>query len=108
MQADRILRHVAQFVGCLDRDLQESQLEQFHRGQTPAAGKLAGLADIAIVEANHTKSTRGEQPAQIIVPLNHLGAEPHDHDHGLGSGVTEDFVTQVDAVGAGDLRRLMG
>jgi hypothetical protein len=40
--------------------------------------------------------------------LNHLGAKSHDQNHWLGVGVAKNFVTKVDAVGANDLRRLMG
>ena len=40
--------------------------------------------------------------------MDHLGAEPHDQQHRLRAGVAEDLVADVDAVGAGDLRRLMG
>ena len=46
--------------------------------------------------------------AELVVPEHHLGAEPHDQQHRLGVGVAENLVTNVDAVGAGDLRRLMG
>ena len=46
--------------------------------------------------------------AEIIVPMDHLGAQPHDQEHRLGAGVAENLVTDVDAVGAGDPRRLMG
>ncbi len=40
--------------------------------------------------------------------MNHLGAEPHDQHHRFGIGVAENLVTKVDAIGTGDLRRLMG
>jgi hypothetical protein len=40
--------------------------------------------------------------------MDHLGAQPHDQEHRLGFGVAKDLVTDVDAVGAGDLWRLMG
>ena len=54
------------------------------------------------------KPRAGELAAEIVVPMDHLGAEPHDQQHRLGIGVAEDLVAKVDAVGAGDLRRLMG
>ena len=76
--------------------------------QALAAGQLAGFADVAIVEADDAKSARRQLPAEIVVPKDHLGAEPHDQQHRLGAGVAEDLVANVDAVGAGDLRRLMG
>jgi len=107
-QADHVLGHVTQLVGRRDRDLQEPQLEQFERGQVLAAGQLAGLADVAIVEPDNAKPARRKQPAKIVVPMDHLGAQPHDQQHRLGPGVAEDLVTQVDTVGVGDLRRLMG
>ena len=50
----------------------------------------------------------GELAAEIIVPMDHLGAEPHDQQQRFRSGVAEDFVANVDAIGVGDLRRLMG
>jgi hypothetical protein len=40
--------------------------------------------------------------------MDHLGAEPHDQQQRFRGRIAEDFVTNVDAVGAGDLRRLMG
>ena len=107
-QADHVQRHVVQLVGGLDRDLQEAQLEQFERRQPLAAGQLAGLADVAIVEADDAESACGKLPAEIVVPMDHLGAQPHDQHHRLCSGVAEDLVTELDAVGAGGLRRLMG
>ena len=101
-------RHVGQFVGRGDRDFQQTQLEHFDRGQALAAGHLAGLADIAIVEPDDAKAARRKLPAEIIVPMDHLGAQPHDQQHRIGVGIAEDLVTKLDAVGAGDLRRLMG
>src|SRR5216684_1406479 len=107
-QADDILRHVEQLVGRGHRNLQEPQLEQFDRGQALAAGHLAGLADIAIVEPDDAKPARGELPAEIVVPMDHLGAQPHDQQHRFRAGFAEDLVAKLDAIGAGDLRRLMG
>ena len=69
---------------------------------------LGGFADVAVVEADDAKAARGELAAEIVVPMDHLGAEPHDQQQRLGIGVAEDLVANVDAVGAGDLRRLMG
>jgi hypothetical protein len=40
--------------------------------------------------------------------MDHLGTQPHDQQHRLRAGVAENLVTNIDAVGAGDLRRLMG
>jgi hypothetical protein len=40
--------------------------------------------------------------------LDHLGAQAHDQDQRLCGGLAEDFVAKVDAIGAGDLWRLMG
>ena len=76
--------------------------------QALAAGEVAGLADVAIVEADDAKSAAGELAAEIVLPKDHLAAEPHDQQHRLRFGVAEDLVTKVDAVGADDLRRLMG
>ena len=70
--------------------------------------RLAGLADVAIVEADDAKPARRELPAEIILPMDHLAAEPHDQQHRLRFGVAENLVAKVDAVGAGDLWRLMG
>jgi hypothetical protein len=106
--ADRVCRHVAQPVGRLERDFQEPQFQQFERRQPLAAGELAGLADVAIVEADHAEATRRQLPAEIVVPMDHLGAQSHDQHHWLRAGVTEDFVTKVDTIGPGNLRRLVG
>ncbi|MBA7695453.1 hypothetical protein ES703_104081 [subsurface metagenome] len=106
-QRDRILRHVAQPVGRSNRDLQEAQLQQFDRAEAFAAAHLAGLADVAVVEADHPETARGKLAAEIVVPMDHLGAEPHDQHDGVGVGIAENLVTDVDAVDAGNLRRLV-
>ena len=69
---------------------------------------MRGLADVAIVEANDTKAARGELAAEIIIPMDHLGAEPHDQQQRFRGRIAENFVADVDAVGASDLWRLMG
>ena len=107
-QADGVLGHVDQLVGCGHRDLQEPQLEQFERGQALAAGKVRGFADVAVVETDDAKAARGELAAELVVPMDHLGAEPHDQQQRFRSRIAENLVADVDAVGAGDLGRLMG
>src|SRR5713101_5708078 len=106
-QADGVFRHVAQRVRRGDRDLQEPQLEQFDGTQPLAAAQPAGFADVAIVEPDHAKSAGRKLPAELVIPMDHLGSQSHDQQHRLRAGVAEDLVTEVDAVGAGDLRRLM-
>jgi hypothetical protein len=98
-QHHRVFRHVAQLVG----RFQEALLEQFDRGQPLAAAHLARLADIAIVEADHPEATAGKLAAELVVPMDHLGAEPHDQQHRLGIGVAKHLVADVDAVHVGDL-----
>ena len=77
-------------------------------GQALAAGHVRGFADVAVVEADDAKAARGELAAEIVVPMDHLGAEPHDQQQRFRGRIAEDFVADVDAVGAGDLWRLMG
>ena len=72
-----------------------------------AAGHLLGFSDVAVIEADDAEAARGELAAEIVVPQDHLGAEPHDQEHRLGIGVAKNLVTDVDAVGADDLRRLV-
>jgi hypothetical protein len=69
---------------------------------------LDDFADIAIVEADHSKAARGELSAEFVVPMDHLGTQPHDQQHRFGVGIAKDLVANVDAIGAGDLWRLMG
>ena len=107
-QRNRILGHVAELVGRRNRNFQEAQLQQLQRGQPLAAGEFGGLADIAVVETDDTKAARGQPLAKGVVPEHHLGAEPHDQQHRLCRRLAENLVTNVDAVGAGDLRRLVG
>jgi hypothetical protein len=107
-QANRILGHVDQLVGRGDRDLQEPQLQEFERGEALAAGQMRGFSDVAVVEADHAEAARGELAAEFVVPVDHLGAEPHDQQQRFRGRIAENFVANVDAVGAGDLRRLMG
>jgi hypothetical protein len=40
--------------------------------------------------------------------MDHLGTQPHDEQHRLRVGVAKNLVTELDTVGAGDLRRLVG
>jgi hypothetical protein len=91
-----------------DRDFQEPQLEQFDRAQAFAARKFGGLADVAVVETDDAKAARGELAAEVVVPVDHLGAEPHDQQQRFRGGIAEDLVAEVDAIGADDLRRLVG
>jgi hypothetical protein len=67
------------------------------------AAHLARLADIAVVEADHPEAAAGKLAAELVVPMNHLGAEPHDQQHRLGTGVAKYLVADVDAVHVGDL-----
>ncbi len=107
-QPDRVLGHVAQLVGRGDRDLQEAQLQQFDGAEALAAGHPLGFADIAVVEADDAEPACGQLAAEIVVPMDHLGAQAHDQQQRLGIGVAKNLVTDVDAVGADGLRRLMG
>src|SRR5262249_4109018 len=88
--------------------LQKAQLQEFQRGQALAARKLGGLADVAIVEADHAEAARGDLLAERVVPQHHLRAQTHDEQHRLRLGVAENVVADVDGVGAGELRRLVG
>src|SRR6516162_11643391 len=107
-QAGRVSGHVGKLVGRCDRNLQKTQLQKFQRGKPRTAGKLARLADVAVVETDHTKAARGKLFAEVVVPQDHLGAEAHDQEHRLRFRVAENLVADVDTVGAGDLRSLMG
>ena len=55
--------------------------------QRPAARSGGGasilrrLADVAIVEADHARTARRERLAELVVPEDHLRAEPHDQQH---------------------------
>ena len=69
---------------------------------------MRGLADVAVVEADDAKAACGELAAEIIIPMDHLGAEPHDQQQRFRGRIAENFVADVDAVGASDLWRLMG
>ena len=69
---------------------------------------MRGFADVAVVEADDAKAARGELAAEIVVPVDHLGAEAHDQQQRFRGRVAENLVADVDAVGASDLWRLMG
>lgn len=68
---------------------------------------MAGLADVAIVEADHAKAVRGQLFAEGVVPMDHLRSEPHDQQQRLGIVVAENLVADIDAIGAESLGRLM-
>jgi len=40
--------------------------------------------------------------------MDHLGAQPHDQQQRFRTGVSENFVANVDAIGMGDPGWLMG
>jgi hypothetical protein len=40
--------------------------------------------------------------------MDHLGAQAHDQYHRFRIPLSKDLVTELDAIGAGDLWRLMG
>src|SRR5207237_5366652 len=54
-------------------------------------------------ETDHPKAAPGELPAELFVPMDHLGAEPHDQHERLGIGVAKTLVADVDAVHVGEL-----
>src|SRR5216684_4218271 len=64
-------------LGCGDRDLQEPQLEQFDGTQPLAAGQLARFANVAIVEPDHAKPAGRKLPAELVIPMDHLGSQSH-------------------------------
>jgi hypothetical protein len=69
---------------------------------------VRGFADVAVVKADDAKAARSELPAEIVIPMDHLGAEAHDQEQRFRGWIAENFVADVDAVGASDLWRLMG
>jgi hypothetical protein len=40
--------------------------------------------------------------------MDHLGAQPHDQQHRFCVGIAKNLVAELNAVGPGDPRRLMG
>ena len=71
-------------------------------------GEGKGIVHQAVDRAVSPRGLRHRLPAELLVPEHHLGAEAHDQKHRFGARVAESLVTNIDSVGAGDLRRLMG
>ena len=85
-QADHVIGHVPQLVGCGDGNAQGAQLEQFQCAEPLAALHSRRFADVAVVEPNHAKAARGELAAEFVVPMDHLGAQSHDENQRFGIG----------------------
>jgi hypothetical protein len=106
-QADHVVGHVAKLVGRADGNAEESQLQQFGRGQAGAAAELGGVADIAVVEPDHPETAGRELLAELVVPKDHLGVQSHDHQHWWGIVGAENLIAKLDAVAARHPGRLM-
>ena len=65
------------------------------------------MADVAIVEADDTEAACGELLAELVVPQHHLRAQAHDQEQRLGVRRAENVVANLDAIGLGELRRLV-
>ena len=77
-QPDRVGRHVAQPVG------RAATAEEHRPGRRHAARvDLARVADVAVVEADHPVAALAEQPAEGLVPVDHLRRQAHDQQHRL-------------------------
>ena len=74
-QPDRVLRHVAERV---QHRLDPPGYELADRRRR--AVHVRRPAAVAVVEAHHVKSPRGELLAELVGPPDHLRAEPHDQD----------------------------
>ena len=60
------------------------------------------MADVAVVEADHPVAALAQQPAEGLVPVDHLGRQAHDQQHRLPVGLAELVVGELDPVGRGD------
>src|SRR5438105_4960037 len=61
---------------------------------------LRRQADVAIVEADHEVAALGEHAAEALVPVQHLGAEPHDQKERRVAAIAEGLVEDLDSVRA--------
>ena len=75
-----------------------------HLGAGVGAGRLAGPAHAAVVEADHAQA-RGQERVELVGPPLQRVADPVDQDQGVGSWVLinrpVDLVVQVGVAGAG-------
>src|SRR5271157_5450400 len=55
---------------------------------------MGGAADVAIVEADHVQLARGELFAEVVLPGDHLCAQPHDQQHRRIGGVAKGLVAE--------------
>src|SRR5438105_589115 len=62
-------------------------------------------ARVPVVETDDQEAATGEQGAEVVVPAEHLGAEPGDQQHRRRLRVAEGLVLDLDPVGCGSGHR---
>jgi hypothetical protein len=71
-----------------------------HDVERAPAVDLARQTDVAVVEPDHAVAARRQHGAELVVPENHLRAQPHDEDERARVAGADDLVLELDAVGA--------
>ena len=98
-QARGVVGHVVQGVG---------------RAADPAAQELGGARrrhvlevrrapDVAVVEADDEEAATGQLGTEVLVPGEHLRAQPHDQEQRRVAAVAEGVVAEADVADVGEL-----
>src|SRR5262249_19204135 len=87
--------------GSIDRRAPGARRERPHHARRLAVDHLARQADVAVVEADHAVAAPSEQRAQLVVPVDHLGAESHDEEERTVLRPSDHLVRDLDPVGPG-------
>ncbi len=99
-QADGVGRHVGECVRGGDRTPERPSAHGRHDVEGAPAVDLARQADVPVVEADHPVAARREHGAELVVPEDHLRAQPHDEEERAPASGAENLVLELDAVGA--------
>ena len=90
-QPDGVLRHVRQrvagYLAGVAQQLGKRRRRPLQMGRAP---------DVAVVEAHHIQPARGELPAEVLLPGDHLRAQAHDQQRRRILRVAKRLVTEGD------------
>ncbi len=100
-QAGRIVGHVGERV-VRRATRARQQLREARR--TPR--DVRGAADVAIVEANDEQSAGGELLAEVLLPGDHLSAQPHDQQSRRVGWLPEGLIAEGHT--PADIAKLLG
>jgi hypothetical protein len=98
-QAEGVRRHIIQSVGRVRRlpgHQSGCQLAHVRRAEMT---ELLRQPRIPVVETDHEVFPVGQQPAELVPPVNHLGTQAHHQQQRAGLPGAEGVVLDTDSIG---------